>query len=100
MIYLLLRMLKNRYGKADKEKFSRTISENANETHFNLLTRSLESKKSNISESINTYSQYDYIYDTNFFTQELNTFECLSFLSDGTKILKPTKLKMLPYFKL
>lgn len=100
MIHLLLKMPKNNYGKADKEKSSRTISENAKETRFNFITRSLESKDSNISESINTYFQHDYIYDTNFFTQELNTFECLSFLSDGTKILKPTKLKMLPYFKL
>lgn len=100
MTHLLLKMPKNSYGKADKEKSSRTISENAKETRFNFITRSLESKDSNISESINTYFQHDYIYDTNFFTQELNTFECLSFLSDGTKILKPTKLKMLPYFKL
>ncbi|MGN1327213.1 MAG: hypothetical protein ACI4VQ_03990 [Clostridia bacterium] len=79
---------------------SRTISENAKETYFNFITRSLESKDSNISESINTYFQHDYIYDTNFFTQELHTFECLAFISDGAKILNPTKLKMLPYFKL
>lgn len=86
-------------GKADKEKSSRTISENAKETSYNLFTRSLESKNSNISESINTYLQYDYIYDTNFFTQQLDTFDCLSFISNGNKILKPAKLKMLPYFK-
>ena len=92
-------MHKNNYGKTDKEKLSRTISENAKETSYNIFTHSLNSKDSNISESINTYLQYDYIYDTNFFTQQLNTFECLSFLSNGTKILEPTKLKMLPYFK-
>ena len=56
-------------------------------------------KNSNISESINTYTQHDYEFDTNFFSQNLNTFECLSFISDGKKILPPTKLKMLPYFK-
>lgn len=92
-------MHKNNYGKTDKEKLSRTISENAKETSYNIFTHSLNSKDSNISESINTYLQYDYIYDTNFFTQQLDTFECLSFLSNGTKILEPTKLKMLPYFK-
>lgn len=92
-------MRRNNYGKIDKEKSSRTISENARETSYNFFTNSLESKNSNISESINTYFQYDYIYDTNFFTQSLNTFECLSFISDGTKILIPTKLKMIPYFK-
>lgn len=92
-------MLKSNYGKSDKEKYSKTISENAKETSYNILTRSLQSKDSNISESINTYLQYDYIFDTNFFTQNLNTFESLCFLSDGNKILPPMKLKMLPFFK-
>ena len=69
-------MLKNNYGKIDVEKTSKTISESAN-----------------------TYTQHDYEFDTNFFSQNLNTFECLSFISDGKKILPPTKLKMLPYFK-
>ena len=90
-------MLKNNFGKVDKERSSKTVSENARETSYNLFTHSFKSKDSNISESINTYFQYD--YDTNFFTQGLNTFECLSFLSDGSQILEPTKLKMLPYFK-
>lgn len=86
-------------GKADKEKTSRTISENAKETSYNFLTHALQSKNSSISESINTYIQHDYIYDTNFFTQQLHTFECLSFISDGSRILEPVKLKMKPYFK-
>ena len=53
----------------------------------------------NISESLNTYLQYDFIYDTNFFTQKLENFTCLSFLSDGNKILTPQKIKLFPYFK-
>ena len=32
------------------------------------------------------------------FTLELETFNSLVFLSDGNKILKPTKIKMYPYF--
>ena len=63
------------------------------------MTNSLESKKANISESLNTSLQYEFAYDSKFFSQELQTFECLSFLSDGTKILPPSKLKMIPYFK-
>ena len=43
--------------------------------------------------------QNDYIFDTNFFSQTLETFECLAFLSNGFKILKPTKLKMFPFFQ-
>lgn len=86
-------------GKVDKQKTSTTISENARETSYNLFTDSLKSKAPNISESINTYSQYDYVFDTNFFTQNLDTFQCLAFLSDGAKILPPQKINTIPYFK-
>ena len=99
MTCLPLKTLKNSCGKIDKERFSKTISENARETSYNLFTHSFKSKDSNISESINTYFQYDFAVDTNFFTQKLKTFECLAFLSDGSKILEPKKIKMLPYFK-
>lgn len=86
-------------GKEDKKKISRSISENSNETNFNYFSNSFISKKSNISESINTQIQNDFIYDSNYFTQKLETFTCLSFLSDGNSILPPKKLKRIPYFK-
>ena len=56
------------------------------------------SQNSNISESINDSINFDFIYDSNFFTQNLETFSCLGFLSDGCKILPPQKIKMAPYF--
>ncbi|MDO5557692.1 MAG: hypothetical protein Q4G05_05605 [Clostridia bacterium] len=86
-------------GKEDKEKISHTISENAKQTSFNYLTNTFNSRDSNLSESINTYNQYDYMYDTNFFTQHLETFSCLSFLTDGLRVLPPQKIIMSPYFK-
>ncbi len=86
-------------GREDKIKFSKNISENASETNYNYLTNSLKSKKSNLSESISTHVQTDFTYDTNFFTQNLNTFTCLAFLSDGNKILPPCKINLIPYFK-
>ena len=86
-------------GKEDKIKTSKNISENAKDTKYNLLTHSMKSVDSSISESLNVYTQNDYIFDTNFFTQKLETFYSLVFLSNGTKILKPRKIKMLPYFK-
>lgn len=82
----------------EKEKTSISISESAKETHFSYITHTLNSRNSNISETYNTYSQNDYIYDTNFFTQNLETFTALTFLSDGNIIYKPQKLKMFPYF--
>lgn len=90
--------IQKQIGKEDKIKFSNSISEGSKETYYNYLTHSFNSLNSNLSESINKYTQTDFIYDTNFFTQNLETFSCLAFLSDGYKILKPMKLKMKPYF--
>ena len=85
-------------GKEEKEKTSKNISENAKQTKYNYLTKSLINKESSISESLNIYTQNEYIYDTNFFTRNLETFNSLCFLSDGRKILKTEKIKMYPYF--
>ena len=85
-------------GKEDKVKTSKNISENAKETNYNYITKTFNSQNASISESLNVYTQNDYVYDTNFFTQNLETFTTLSFLSDGNKIIKPRKLKMFPYF--
>lgn len=86
-------------GREDKTKISKNISENASETNYNYFTNTLKSKKSNISESISTHIQTDFIYDTNFFTQNLNTFSCIAFISNGKKILPPCKVNLIPYFK-
>ena len=85
-------------GKEEKTKISKSISENAKSTNFSYLTNTLNSHDSNLSESYNTYTQNDFIYDTNFFTINLETFSCLAFLSNGNKILPPQKLKTFPYF--
>ena len=86
-------------GKEDKEKLSRSISENAKETSYSYISNTLNSTDSNISESISKQLYFEFVYDTNFFTQELENFCALSFLSDGNKIMKPQKLKLIPYFK-
>ncbi len=86
-------------GKEDKEKLSKSISENAKETKFSYITNSFNSQDSNISETYSTVIQNDFIFDTNFFTQKLETFSALVFLSDGQRVFTPRKLKMLPYFK-
>jgi type IV secretory pathway TraG/TraD family ATPase VirD4 len=85
-------------GKEEKVKTSKNISENAKETRYSYINHAWNSDNSSLSESFNVYTQNDYVYDTNFFTQNLETFYALAFLSDGSKILKPRKLKMLPYF--
>lgn len=86
-------------GREEKHFRAKSISENAKETNYNYFTSSLLSKNSSISESINESINYDFIYDTSFFTQSLETFYCLAFLSDGRKILPPVKIKTIPYFR-
>lgn len=86
-------------GKEEKVKTSKTISENSKETTFNYFTKKFSSLDSNLSESINSYTQFDFVYDTRYFTQSLECFHAISFLSTGTKIIPPQELKMIPYFK-
>ena len=91
--------IQKQIGKEDKIKISKNISESASETNYNYFTNSLNSKKSNLSESISTITHIDFVYDTNFFTQSLPTFTCLSFISTGFSILPPCKVQLIPYFK-
>ena len=86
-------------GKEDKERVTKSISESAKRTNFSYVTNTLSSQDSNISETFSTSLQNDYKFDTNFFTQGLETFSALGFLSDGNRIFPPQKLLMLPYFK-
>ena len=86
-------------GKEEKEKISTTISENAKQTDYNFFSNQLVSRDTNISESLNKYMEKDFVYDTKFFSQELETFISLGYISDGNHILPPQKINMIPYFK-
>ena len=86
-------------GKEDKKRLLKSISENAKLTNYSYLTHSLNSTDSNISESITSQISYEYKYDTKFFTQELENFSSLAFLSDGHHIYPPQKIIFKPYFK-
>lgn len=69
-------------GREDKVKISKNISENSNDVNYSLLIDSLKSDNHSFTESISTYIQTDYIYDTNYFTKKLKTFEAIAFLSN------------------
>lgn len=86
-------------GKEEKQRTSKSISENAKQTRFSYITNTLNSENSSISETFSSYLQNDYIFETNYFTQSLETFSALAFLSDGNKIYPPQKLQMLSYFR-
>ncbi len=53
-------------GKEDKKKSSVTISENSKDSNYNYLTKKFSSIDSNLSESVNTYFQFDFTYDYTF----------------------------------
>ena len=85
-------------GKEEKEKISKTLSESSNESNYNYLLKKFISNNSNLSESINNYTQFDYVYDTSEFSQKLKTFETITFLSNEDNSLKVEKVKMIPHF--
>lgn len=85
-------------GKEEKEKKSITIGESSKDANYSFLAKEFISDNSSLSESVNRYSNFDYRFDYKFFTQELNTFEALGFISDGNKIKYVNKINMIPYF--
>ena len=86
-------------GKTDHIKHSVSISENSKQTNYNAIFNTLISHDSSIGENYNQYTQFDYKYDTNYFSQTLKTFEALGFLSNGNSIIEPQKIKLIPYFE-
>lgn len=85
-------------GKEEKQKYSKSLSESSKDPKFSSLSSIFSYEKPNFSESLNSYTQFDFIYDTNFFTQKLDTFSCLAFLSTGISILPPQEVHLTPYF--
>lgn len=85
-------------GKEEKERIGKTLAENSKTSRYNYLTRNFTSIDSGLSESYNKTSQLEDRFDSKFFSQELEVFEALVFLSDGKKILRPEKLKLIPEF--
>ena len=85
-------------GKEEKEKIAKSLSENSKTSMYNHITRSFTSVDSGLSESYNKSYQLEDRFDSKFLSQELETFEALVFLSDGVRILRPEKVKLIPEF--
>ena len=85
-------------GKEEKQKYSKSISESSKDPKISSLSSIFSYEKPNFSESLNEYTQFDFMFDTNFFTQRLDTFSCLTFLSTGKSIISPQKIDLKPYF--
>jgi Type IV secretion-system coupling protein DNA-binding domain. len=85
-------------GREDKEKISRSISENAGDVKKSRVLGTLVADKSSVSETINVNTVREYVFDEKLFTQQLDVFTGICFLSDGAKILEPTVVHLQPYF--
>ena len=97
MTVIPLKIFKNKLEKKIKLKFQNLLQKIPQKRIF--ITNSFTSHDTGLSESINESIHHDFTYDSHFFTQELETFSCLAFLSTGERILKPMKLKLIPYFQ-
>lgn len=87
-------------GKEDKVKYLRSISENARETKYNYFLNAFKSNGSNLSESISTQIQHDFIYDTNSFSINLKTFHAICFISTGSEILPAQMVRLSPIYEI
>ena len=85
-------------GKEEKLRIGKTLSENAKNSMYNYITKSFTSIDSGLSESYNKTFNLEDRFNSKFFSQELEIFEALVFLSDGNKINRPEKVKLIPEF--
>lgn len=85
-------------GKEEKIRIGKTLSENSKTSMYNYITKSFTSIDSGLSESYNKTTNLEDRFNTKFFSQELEVFEALGFLSDGNKINKPEKIRLIPEF--
>ena len=85
-------------GKEEKEKVHKSISESSGDVKKSRILGALVSDKASISETINISTSREYVFDEKLFTQKLDVFTGICFLSDGTKIIEPTVVHLQPYF--
>lgn len=85
-------------GKEDKEKVTKSISESSGDVKRSRILGTLVSDKSSISETVNVNSVKEFVFEEVLFTQMLDVFTGICFLSDGAKILEPSIVHLQPYF--
>jgi hypothetical protein len=85
-------------GKEDKEKITKSISESSGDVKKSRILGTLVSDKSSISESVNVNTVKEFVFEETLFTQHLDVFTGICFLSDGAKIIDPSIVHLQPYF--
>jgi hypothetical protein len=93
-----IKELMDMFGKEDKEKVSRSISENSGDAKKSWIMGRLVSHKASVSESININISKDHIFESKMFTQDLPDHVGVCYLSIGDKIIPPTVVHFVPYY--
>ena len=83
-------------GKEEKKRVSHSYSEHSQDASPNLFMGGFDARKSNISESVNTSEQKEYVVTAQEFSR-LNTFEAFMMMYDGVGTVF-RKLYLKPYY--
>lgn len=86
-------------GKEEKERYSKNISETANNAKKSNIFGRLTANKSSLSEAINVSTQRDYVFEEKVFTQTLKLFKAVCFTANEDGMNEPYLVHLLPYFK-
>lgn len=79
-------------GKTEVIRENSSIQESGSESKKYMFKEGFKNKKSSISKTLSYSKTKENIYDENFFTRELATFEALIFMTDGIKVQVPQKV--------
>lgn len=80
-------------GKTDKDKTTISIAEGGQNSRYNPIFKKFSNSKSNLSQTYSVLKNTEYVYNEEYFTQKLKTFEATALLTDGNNIKLIDKLK-------
>ncbi len=83
-------------GKEEKRRTNISVSENSQESKYNIFSKNFKNNKSGITESYNISENLEERIDSSYFSSYLKTFEAVCILSDGlnSKLYKKVRLDM------
>lgn len=94
-VYTIEEIIKQ-LGREEKKKANLSLSENSQESKYNIFTNNFRNNRSGITESYTISENLEQVLDNSYFSIYLKTFEAVCFLSTGmdSKLYKKVKLKM------
>lgn len=84
-------------GKEIRDVKTTNFSENAQKTRFSIIKSNFQNYNSSLAKGVSFSEKEDYIFNENYFTMHLETFQSVCLLSDGknVKLYKKCNLKRL-----